>query len=109
MRRQSRWLLLQLSSHHTRAANTLALPAALDAAFLQSWLHLDTDSATKLASDGAAAAATRRELLSAAAADGTFGANALPGAYPAPPPPAKSDVKWVCLPAVGLPAVGLTL
>ncbi|KAL4421467.1 hypothetical protein ABPG75_010758 [Micractinium tetrahymenae] len=60
---------------------------ALDAAFLQSWLQVDAASAAKLASDGAAAATARRELLRSAAAAGTFGAAALPGAYPSPPPP----------------------
>lgn len=68
-------------------------PAGLDSAFLQSWLHLDAASADKLANDGAAAAAARRDLLASAAATGTFGANALPGAYPAPPPPSKGGVQ----------------
>ncbi|KAL4432211.1 hypothetical protein ABPG77_005973 [Micractinium sp. CCAP 211/92] len=52
-----------------------------------SWLHLDAATADKLANNGANAAAARRDLLASAAATGTFGANALPGAYPAPPPP----------------------
>lgn len=65
----------------------MLLPAALDTAFLQSWLHLDAATADKLANNGANAAAARRDLLASAAATGTFGANALPGAYPAPPPP----------------------
>lgn len=65
----------------------LAGPASLDASFLSSWLHLDTGAAAKLASEGKAAAAARRELLAGAASTNTFGSTVLPGAYPAPPPP----------------------
>ncbi|PSC68663.1 serine threonine [Micractinium conductrix] len=56
----------------------------LDAAFLASWLQIDSATAERLSTDGAAAVAQRRSLMATASAAGTFGQAAVPGAYPPP-------------------------
>ncbi|KAL4421468.1 hypothetical protein ABPG75_010759 [Micractinium tetrahymenae] len=57
--------------------------SGIDAAFLQSWMGLDAELAAKVATDGAAAVAARRELMNSAR---NLGEQMLPGAYPAPGP-----------------------
>lgn len=51
---------------HTPSSCAAPLPAGVDALFLQSWMGLDAEAAAKVAADGAAALAARRELLNSA-------------------------------------------
>lgn len=64
--------------------------AGLDVSFLSSWLDVDAGEAAQLAARGTTAAAARREMLASAASANGFGRQALPGAYPTPPPPPKN-------------------
>ncbi len=55
---------------HSPSSCAAPLPAGVDALFLQSWMGLDAEAAAKVAADGAAALAARRELLNSARSRG---------------------------------------
>lgn len=65
-RRKGRYPLVQVLSPHTSISRAASPPAGVDALFLQSWMGLDAESAAKVAADGEAALAARRELLNSA-------------------------------------------
>lgn len=63
-------------------AHACLVRAALDAAFLQTWLGVDSDQVQVLQQQGAALVAQRRGLMQESASNASLGEALLPGAYP---------------------------